>query len=200
VLAGHSFGGLIARLYRDLYPDEVVGLALLESAHEAQWTRLPGAVRQLLDRSIAGSRANADSARANVLDEADVAPHRFFVMREDVWREYRRQSVDSDHLQAQVDELVVIDRVAVEVTATAPMGDLPLAVLSSAREFDPYRATPIPVDEANAIWLELQSELARLSSNVVHVVSMTGPHTIQYEEPGIVLGVLIELVERVRAK
>ena len=34
VLAGHSFGGLVARLYAATYPDEVVGLVLVDAAHE----------------------------------------------------------------------------------------------------------------------------------------------------------------------
>jgi pimeloyl-ACP methyl ester carboxylesterase len=34
VLAGHSFGGLIIRLYAATYPDEVVGLVLIDAAHE----------------------------------------------------------------------------------------------------------------------------------------------------------------------
>lgn len=34
VLAGHSFGGLAARLYAATYPDEVVGLVLIDAAHE----------------------------------------------------------------------------------------------------------------------------------------------------------------------
>jgi pimeloyl-ACP methyl ester carboxylesterase len=34
VLAGHSFGGLIARLYAATYPDDVVGMVLIDAAHE----------------------------------------------------------------------------------------------------------------------------------------------------------------------
>lgn len=34
VLAGHSFGGMVARLYAATYPDEVVGLVLVDAAHE----------------------------------------------------------------------------------------------------------------------------------------------------------------------
>jgi pimeloyl-ACP methyl ester carboxylesterase len=34
VLAGHSFGGLIIRLYASTYPDEVVGMVLVDAAHE----------------------------------------------------------------------------------------------------------------------------------------------------------------------
>jgi pimeloyl-ACP methyl ester carboxylesterase len=34
VLVGHSFGGLVARLYTSAYPDEVVGLVLVDAAQE----------------------------------------------------------------------------------------------------------------------------------------------------------------------
>jgi pimeloyl-ACP methyl ester carboxylesterase len=34
VLAGHSFGGLLIRLYAATYPEEVVGMVLVDAAHE----------------------------------------------------------------------------------------------------------------------------------------------------------------------
>jgi pimeloyl-ACP methyl ester carboxylesterase len=37
VLVGHSFGGLYVRLYAARYPDEVVGLVLVDSTHEDVW-------------------------------------------------------------------------------------------------------------------------------------------------------------------
>jgi pimeloyl-ACP methyl ester carboxylesterase len=39
VLAGHSMGGAIARLYAGAYPDEVVGLVLVDAAHENLFVR-----------------------------------------------------------------------------------------------------------------------------------------------------------------
>ncbi|MEX1051666.1 MAG: hypothetical protein WEC54_08930 [Gemmatimonadales bacterium] len=128
-----------------------------------------------------------------------VARHGFFSRRDDLWRAYRRQAVEAHHHQAHADELRAMDHTVEQVAMTQPLGNLPLVVLSSAREFDVYRGTPIPVEEANRIWLELQAELAQLSSDVVHIVSMTGSHTIQYEEPHVVVGLLLELIERVRA-
>ena len=105
---------------------------------------------------------------------------------------------DADHHRTYLRELEDLETSTAQVRVTGGLGSLPLAVLSSAREFDPYRRTPIPVEEANRIWLELQDELASLSSDVVHLVSRTGPHTIQYAEPEVVAGLLRELLARVR--
>jgi pimeloyl-ACP methyl ester carboxylesterase len=41
VLVGHSLGGLVTRVFIQLYPDEVVGLALIDSSHPDQQARLP---------------------------------------------------------------------------------------------------------------------------------------------------------------
>jgi pimeloyl-ACP methyl ester carboxylesterase len=40
ILVGHSIGGVVARLYSHTYPDEVVGMVLVDSSHEDQNTRL----------------------------------------------------------------------------------------------------------------------------------------------------------------
>jgi pimeloyl-ACP methyl ester carboxylesterase len=41
VLAGASFGGLNSRVYAGLYPDEVAGMVLIDSAHEDELRRAP---------------------------------------------------------------------------------------------------------------------------------------------------------------
>ena len=41
VVAGHSYGGLMVRAFTDLYPDEVVGMALVDGSHPDQWAHMP---------------------------------------------------------------------------------------------------------------------------------------------------------------
>src|SRR5215208_4630262 len=40
VLVGHSVGGLLVRLYASPYPDDVVGMVLVDATHEDNWARL----------------------------------------------------------------------------------------------------------------------------------------------------------------
>jgi CubicO group peptidase (beta-lactamase class C family)/pimeloyl-ACP methyl ester carboxylesterase len=63
VLVGHSVGGLIVRLYAATYPDEVVGMVLVDATHEDNWVRLeeeigpdlwPQAVAQFTQAVAAG--------------------------------------------------------------------------------------------------------------------------------------------------
>ena len=44
VLVGHSLGGIIARQYAAKYSGDVSGLVLVDSAHEAQFSRFPASV------------------------------------------------------------------------------------------------------------------------------------------------------------
>jgi pimeloyl-ACP methyl ester carboxylesterase len=74
VLAGHSFGGLIDRLYTNTYPSDVAGLVFIDAAHEdyyeglhelltpEQWTAaqdLPLPVTESIDSLASGAQVHA---------------------------------------------------------------------------------------------------------------------------------------------
>jgi pimeloyl-ACP methyl ester carboxylesterase len=44
VLVGHSLGGLFVRKYAELYPKEVAGMVLLDSAHEDEESLRPAEI------------------------------------------------------------------------------------------------------------------------------------------------------------
>jgi len=52
VLAGHSIGGLLARLYASTYPDEVAGLVLVDAFSERLRTHMPPARWAPYERSV----------------------------------------------------------------------------------------------------------------------------------------------------
>ena len=49
VIVGHSYGGLIARLYASIYPDEVAGLVLEDALSEGLYDGLTSAQRDVLE-------------------------------------------------------------------------------------------------------------------------------------------------------
>jgi len=50
VLVGHSFGGLVMRMYALLYPEEVAGVVLVDPMRPEEWPPLDPAKQNMLDR------------------------------------------------------------------------------------------------------------------------------------------------------
>lgn len=54
ILAGHSYGGYIARLYAQAHPNQMMGLVMIDSAHEDQWTSYPQSIRESAEQMYSG--------------------------------------------------------------------------------------------------------------------------------------------------
>ena len=67
ILVGHSFGGLIVRLFQQLHPDRVAGLVLVDPVVRSQWRKPDDHHRKMLARGVALSRRGALLARAGVV-------------------------------------------------------------------------------------------------------------------------------------
>jgi len=99
VFVGHSYGGLLARLFTDAYPDEVAGLVLAEPSHPALFERAPGFGRMVRWMSIAVAAAPVLASfgvvrlllplvhtDADVLPPAEGAAQRAFLASPAHWR------------------------------------------------------------------------------------------------------------------
>ncbi len=67
ILVGHSFGGLIVRLYQQLHPEQVAGLVLVDPVVRAEWRGPTAARGKMLARGAMLSRRGAWLARAGVV-------------------------------------------------------------------------------------------------------------------------------------
>ena len=165
VFAGHSYGGLVARAFTDLYPTEVVGMVLVDASHPDQWAHIPS--------SLGGHVPGASSRVLSVLSwfgllravdmitpqvAAGLPPAEYTQMKA-IFALPRSSAVAADGL-AVWDELT-----RPQVNGARTLSDLPLAVLSVTEQ-------PLYGEVLTA----LQSELPGLSSNSMQRIVVGATH------------------------
>jgi pimeloyl-ACP methyl ester carboxylesterase len=76
------------------------------------------------------------------------------------------------------------------------LGDLPLAVLTGMKKVREGLPEDLN-DRFNQIWLDLQTELALMSTNSTHLVLEQSGHFIQQDQPEKVVEVILDLLDEV---
>ena len=150
VLVGHSLGGILARYFARLYPQELVGMVLVDTSHGDPEARLE-AVLTPEERRLLELLRGLDFTLPEGLD------------------------------------------------LTGPdLGDLPLVVLSAGRP-EPF----LPPDLAKRIdrlRLAMQRELAALSTNSTHIIAQESGHSIQRDQPELVIDAIQQVVRAARSR
>ena len=198
VLVGHSLGGIFVRVYAHTYPDEVVGMVLVDSTHEEQYGRLPGAKSTITDQgrqfrmlgilSSTGFMALAPQAIPN-----PGMPDEIFAQNKVTW-------ATTGHLTTAAEEISAMLESTAEVRALhiTSFGDLPLSVLSAGLEIQiPF----LSIAENQQYWAErraMQSELASLSSNSKQTIAGQSDHAIQFDQPDFVIDAVREMVDEIK--
>jgi pimeloyl-ACP methyl ester carboxylesterase len=172
VMVGHSDGGLFVRLYASRYPDEVVGMVLVDAVSE----ELDASGLVLLKELLAQDEWRGYQA---ALDQQAHAP---FLARVD-------------------DEQVDIAASSAEMRATladSPIRPMPLFVLTHGVPDPSSPGEPPAFAQAKErVWQELQQQLARLVPNAKHLIVRDSGHIIQEEQPDIVIDAIRQVVEAV---
>jgi pimeloyl-ACP methyl ester carboxylesterase len=166
VLVGHSYGGLYARMYAARYPDKVAGVALVDSSHPEQFTREPEG-RAMYERTERLGTLLPFLTRLGVIRLTN-----FFPAHPDLPQQQRAQveafNSSTQHLVSTTEEFRATPETAAQVRGTQSLGDKPLAIISAG--------------EQPPGWLEMQEELAVLSSDSInHVVEGATHESLLYE-------------------
>jgi len=190
VVAGHSYGGLVARAFADLYPDDVVGMVLVDASHPDQWAHIPASLGGRLP--AASNRLLSLLAWFGVLRLFDVLTpqvatglpeHEYTVMRA-IFALPRSSATGADGLA------VWETLTRPQVNGARSLRALPLAVLSVTEQ-------PLYGETLTA----LQSELPALSSNSVHRTVEGATHENLISNPkhaAVVADTIRQVVEAAR--
>ena len=171
VLVGHSYGGLVMRIYASTYPNEVVGMALVDATPEDVWLRFQEALTP------------AQWTEFEVLTVTNQELQDVYPEVEQVWTAPLADDASTRQVrQAQID---------------SPLRPMPLVVLSHGIPFG-VPSPGWPSDEMEGIMLDLQSDLAQLTPNARHGIATESGHDIHQDQPDLVIAAIREVVEAVR--
>jgi pimeloyl-ACP methyl ester carboxylesterase len=185
VLVGHSYGGLYARMYAARYSEEVAGVVLVDSSHPEQFTRSPEG-RAMYERTRRIGAFIPWLTRLGVIRLTN-----FYPAHPDLPSQQREQieafNSSTRQVSTTVEEFSATPQTNAQVRSMGSFGDKPLAVISAG--------------EQSPGWLEMQNELAALSSDSVHRVVEGATHeSLLYDEGDsqVTSATIEQVVEAVR--
>lgn len=192
VLVGASAGGLIVELFARMYPEEVVGLVLIDALDGEVLARLPRASAHLMKMVALGQLC----ARLGVLHLLDPFRLKTLPLDERSIRSvltYRTATWD-----AARSFLKTIERSEADLRAAPPLrSDLPLCVLTHGLVGDLLgpRADRVLLQEIEPIWQAQQAALAQRSSKGKQIIAEKSGHRIIANQPDLVIQAIQEVIE-----
>jgi pimeloyl-ACP methyl ester carboxylesterase len=169
VLVGHSYGGLLARLFTHLYRDEVAGLVLVDSMHEDQF----------------GVFGPAFPPAA----ESDPPALREF--REFWTNGWRRTDSTTEGIDLPAS--------IAQGRTIRPFGDLPMRVLTAGAYLNQPLAPAAMRPVLQGMWNQLQAQFLELSDLAEPIYVESSGHFVQRDDPDAVIDAVCQVVAQVRA-
>jgi pimeloyl-ACP methyl ester carboxylesterase len=209
VVVGHSFGALIARLFRQDFPELVAGLVLVDPVVRAEWRDMHEDRRRMLARGAMLSRRGAVLARWGVVGMAlrllsngsrripqllarlsagkgasvtDRLVGEVRKMPKEHWPAIAEHWSEARSFEAMAGNLEQLPVSVAQLDERRGLGDLPLVVLSGGKMAAEHEAD------------------ARLSSRGECVVVEGSGHWIQLDAPDVVADAIGRVVAEVRAR
>jgi len=169
VLVGHSFGGLVVRLFASTVPDEVIGLVLVDAAQEEFWTKL---------KALVTSEQWEGMITATPPELAD-------------YRDVEKLDVDASAVEMR---RVAAARPLRPLPLIVLSRGLPMELPPDMSAKLPANFSA----EQERIWRDCQDKLVALVPRAQHVVATKSGHYIQTTEPDLVIAAVRQVVEAVR--
>jgi len=195
LLVGHSFGGYNQLVFQSLYPDQVVGIVLVDSSHPDQGNRLPG---PSMEQYAADMRWKARAAPLGVQRLMGWCRDDYtFPNAPQAWQQVAPVSIALDCRSSvfptTVDELLAFRESGRQVAAVTTLHALPLIVLSH----DPEVGSGFPSErdpELEKQWNAMQEELRALSTNSKRVIARTSRHYVESYRAELVIQAIREVL------
>ncbi|QNK63477.1 alpha/beta hydrolase [Pedobacter sp. PAMC26386] len=190
IFVGHSMAGIILPSFVKLYPKEVKGIVYVDCSHPLQvkrFAKYPALtfptpplwlVRLSSDFGLTRLLYREAYPSTNPKDSVNVEMDLF----------------KSEAMPAAMEELSAFNSIADSVAAFRNFGDIPLTVITGTNK---SRIANFDANTARAfmkIWMELQVDHLKLSTNSKQILAIKSGHYIQLEEPELVVKAVHEMI------
>jgi pimeloyl-ACP methyl ester carboxylesterase len=209
ILVGHSFGGLIVRIFQQTFPEKVAGLVLIDPVTRIEWARATPQRKKTLARGVALSRRGAFLAHMGVVKlalkllmagsraipkliartsagkGASVTERLTGEVRKlprELWPVIAAHWSEAQCFEAMADSLEKLPVSVRQIQEGRTLGDLPVIVLSAAT--------------SDELTIREHEQDARLSTRGEHIIIPAAAHWIQLDRPDVV----IDAIKRVLAQ
>jgi len=165
VLVGHSIGGVYMRQFAADYPDDVVGVVLLDVGHPQQYKLYPKLFAEgdnylkMLNGMKFLARLGAGHAFFALGGEMD-----FSELSEPQKSQVKAFWATPRYFESQSEEISTGRAIWTDALKLGTLGDLPLMVVSRGLDLD-------------FDWIKYQNELADLSTDTQHIIVEGANHT-----------------------
>lgn len=192
ILVGHSLGGVVARQFVRQHPATVAGLVFVDSAHEQQYRRFPSElVKKLASmQAMFGVMNFLNTLGLQALNPKMIAGDN--TGPKELVEVYRALvATNPQHFPTTLAE----SQAAMACTdAPAPLGDVPLVVLSHGLPQDVPMVKPEVNRAYEAVWQIMQAELAALSTQGYRQMVEGAGHNIMIDKPEAVIAAIRAMV------
>ena len=200
ILVGHSLGGVNMRLYASQYPEDVVGLVLVDSSHENQMTSEMWRRIKMQSWLYQVFRVVSQVGVLRLIGEMNLLPilkdikqeiQKYPLAVQTLFDTYKSFCYRPDYWATASSELANIKKSFEGLQSVTSLGSLPLVVLSQGSKDSKMS------DERFQQWTSLQLDLTKLSSNSQRIVAENSGHLVQLDQPELVVGAVQRLIESV---
>lgn len=181
VLVGHSLGAFDVRMYAHLYPEQVVGILLVDGAVPDEDN--PFTWRNRWQLKVLQYTAPFGLPRWR----------RWCTGGPEAVRPMKQAfSCSSKVFRAHYEQWSVFPQSADEVRQLNSLGNLPLVVISRDPKRNLKPDNSVPMYEQR--WQEEQEELTRLSSNSIFMIAEGSGHSVPLDRPDVVIDAIRKIV------
>lgn len=205
ILAGHSFGGMLTRIYAGLNPQEVAGMVLIDATHENEYDPFPNIdknVRQMATM-VRLMKFVSRVGLGKPFTRLGLGPQAKSFSKGDL-NTYLALASQPKHYETMLAEFSQ-HRAYFGAQSQVPgtLGDMPLVVVTAGKSVSGQAKIggSLTGDQMNELHQQLQKELVQLSSQGEQVLIPDATHFSIFLQPAYVAQVaeaIRQVVERVR--